>query len=132
MHLPFVDGTGTKIAFYAGKTNFNLTMKVKKTSEQIIEQLERTFKHDFELVSHNFTDLKQEGCKRKNATARTRISAKDGQSQAKRLSGQFYCLQTWAFNEVHPARSRDIQTTFGWIRIKRASYRVFASLYKYQ
>jgi len=59
VHLPFVGRTGTKIAFHVGKTNFNLTMKGKKMNEQIIEQLERTFKHDFELVSHNFADLER-------------------------------------------------------------------------
>lgn len=91
-------------------------------NDQIIKQLAETFKHDFELVNHNFPDL-EKAVKEKMQQL--------GQGLLQRLvdlkpngyhgtSIPCNCGRSMKFIQH---RSRDMLTTFGWIKIKRAYYR---------
>jgi outer membrane protein TolC len=49
VHLPFVGGTGTKIAFYAGKTNFLNVLNAQRSlygSEEALVQSTRNLSTD--------------------------------------------------------------------------------------
>jgi len=90
-------------------------------NEQIIEQLEQTFKRDFELVSHNFADL-EKAIKEKmqllgQGLLQRMVNLKPNGYQGSSIACK--CGHSMKFVQH---RSRDIQTTFGWIRIKRAYY----------
>ena len=90
-------------------------------NEQIIEQLEQTFKHDFELVSHNFADLERV-IKEKmqllgQGLLQRMVNLKPNGYQGSSIACKCGCSMKFIQH-----RSRDIQTTFGWIRIKRAYY----------
>jgi len=90
-------------------------------NEQIIEQLERIFKHDFELVSHNFADLerivKEKMQLLGQGLLQRMVNLKPNGYQGSSIACK--CGHSMKFIQH---RSRDIQTTFGWIRIKRAYY----------
>jgi len=90
-------------------------------NEQIIEQLERTFKHDFELVSHNFADLERVVKEKMQLLGQgllqRMVNLKPNGYQGSSIACK--CGHSMKFIQH---RSRDIQTTFGWIRIKRAYY----------
>jgi hypothetical protein len=90
-------------------------------NEQIIEQLEQTFKHDFELVSHNFADLERVVKEKMQLLGQgllqRMVNLKPNGYQGSSIACK--CGHSMKFVQH---RSRDIQTTFGWIRIKRAYY----------
>jgi hypothetical protein len=96
-------------------------MKGKKMNKQIVEQLLQTFKNDFELVRGNFADL-ENAVKEKmqllgqgllQRMVNLRPNGYQGSSMACKCGHSMKFIQH---------RSRDIQTTFGWITIKRAYY----------
>lgn len=90
-------------------------------NEQIIEQLEQTFKHDFELVSHNFADLERVVKEKMQLLGQgllqRMVNLKPNGYQGSSIACK--CGRSMKFIQH---RSRDIQTTFGWIKIKRAYY----------
>ena len=90
-------------------------------NEQIIEQLEQTFKHDFELVSHNFADLERVVKEKMQLLGQgllqRMVNLKPNGYQGSSIACKCGCSMKFIQH-----RSRDIQTTFGWIRIKRAYY----------
>jgi len=96
-------------------------MKGKKMNEQIIEQLERTFKHDFELVSHNFADLERV-VKEKMQLLGQELLQRMVNLKPNGYQGSSIACKCGRSMKFIQHRSRDIQTTFGWIRIKRAYY----------
>ena len=90
-------------------------------NEQIIEQLKQTFKHDFELVSHNFADLERVVKEKMQLLGQgllqMMVNLKPNGYQGSSITCK--CGHSMKFIQH---RSRDIQTTLGWIRIKRAYY----------
>lgn len=90
-------------------------------NEQIIEQLAQTFKNEFELVSRNFADL-EKVIKEKmqvlgHGLLQRMVDLKPNGYQGSSIVCK--CGQSMKFVQH---RGRDIQTTFGWIKIKRAYY----------
>jgi hypothetical protein len=121
VHLPFVGGNWYKNCLSHRKKHYKPKMKGKKMNEQIIEQLEQTFKNDFELVRHNFADLERvvkekmqllgQGLLQRMVNIKS--NGYQGSSIACKCGGSMKFVQH---------RSRNIQTTLGWIKIKRAYY----------
>lgn len=90
-------------------------------NEQIIEHLEQAFKQEFELVRHNFAEL-EKAIKEKmqllgQGLLQRMVNLKPNGYQGSSIACE--CGQSMKFVQH---RSRDIQTTFGWITIKRAYY----------
>jgi hypothetical protein len=96
-------------------------MKGKKMNEQIIEQLEQTFKHDFELVSHNFADL-EKAVKEKMRQLGQGLLQRLVNLKPNGYHGTSILCNCGGSMKFIQHRSRDILTTYGWIRIKRAYY----------
>ena len=90
-------------------------------NEQIIEQLEQTFKHEFELVSHNFADLERV-VKEKMQLLGQGLLQRMVNLKPNGYQGSSMACKCGSSMKFIQHRSRDIQTTFGWIRIKRAYY----------
>jgi hypothetical protein len=90
-------------------------------NEQIIEQLEQVFKHDFELVSHNFADLEQ-AVKEKMQQLGQGLLQRMVNLKPNGYKGSSIACKCGASMRFIQHRSRDIQTTFGWIKIERAYY----------
>ena len=90
-------------------------------NEQIIEQLEQVFKNDFELVSQNFSDLERVVKEKMqllgHGLLQRMVDLKPNGYQGSSIACK--CGHSMKFVQH---RSKDIQTTFGWIRIKRAYY----------
>jgi len=91
-------------------------------NEQIIEQLEQAFKHDFELVRHNFADL-EKVVKEKMQLLGQGLVQRMVNLKPNGYRGSCIPCKCGHSMKFIQHRSRDIQTTFGWIRIKRAYYR---------
>jgi hypothetical protein len=121
VHLLFVGSSGTKIAFHVGKTLYQPTMKGKKMIEEIIEQLAQAFKDDFQLVQQDFGVLEQMvqekmrllGLGLLQRLVDAQPNGYQGSSTACSCGGSMRFVQH---------RSRNVHTTFGWIKIKRAYY----------
>jgi hypothetical protein len=96
-------------------------MKGKKMNEQIIGQLEKTFKHDFELVSHNFADL-EKAVKEKMQQLGQGLLQRLVNLKPNGYHGTSIACNCGRSMKFIQHRSRDILTTFGWIKIKRAYY----------
>lgn len=90
-------------------------------NEQIIEQLKQTFKHDFDLVRHNFADLEQ-AVKEKMQLLGQGLLQRMVDLKPNGYQGSSIACQCGGSMKFVQHRGRDIQTTFGWIRIKRAYY----------
>jgi len=90
-------------------------------NEQIIKQLEQVFKQDFELVSHNFADLERTVKEKMQLLGQgllqRMVNLKPNGYQGSSIACK--CGHSMKFVQH---RSRDVQTTFGWIKIKRAYY----------
>jgi hypothetical protein len=113
--------TGIKIAFHIGGNIINPKMKGKKMNEQIIEQLAQTFKRDFELVSHNFADL-EKAVKEKMQLLGQGLLQRMVNLKPNGYKGSSMACKCGSSMKFIQHRGRDIQTTFGWIRIERAYY----------
>jgi hypothetical protein len=121
VHLPFVGGNWHKNCLSYREKYYNPKMKGKKMNEQIIEQLEQTFKNDFELVSHNFADLERVVKEKMQLLGQGLLQRMVNLKPNGYQGSSIVCKCGHSMKFVQH-RSRDIQTTFGWIRIKRAYY----------
>lgn len=90
-------------------------------NERIIEQLEQVFKHDFELVSHNFADL-EKAVKEKMQLLGQGLLQRMVDLKPNGYHGSSIACKCGHSMKFVQHRSRDIQTIFGWIKIKRAYY----------
>lgn len=102
-------------------------------NEQIIEQLEQVFKQDFDLVRHNFADMERV-VKEKMQLLGQGLLQRMVNLKPNGYQGSSIACKCGSSMKFVQHRSRDIQTTFGWINIKRAyyyCYRCGKSLFPY-
>lgn len=90
-------------------------------NEQIIEQLKQTFKNDFELVGNNFADLEMV-VKEKMQLLGQGLLQRMVNLKPNGYQGSSIVCKCGRSMKFVQHRSRDIQTTFGWVKIKRAYY----------
>ena len=121
VHLLFVGSSGTKIAFHVGKKLYQPTMKGKKMIEEIIEQLAQAFKDDFQLVQQDFPALEQM-VREKMRLLSLGLLQKLVDAQPNGYQGSSAACWCGGSMRFVQHRSRNVHTTFGWIKIKRAYY----------